>query len=387
MPKIEAVLDSGKAIVLTGMRRVGKTTILRHFYHRLGGENAVFIDLENPVERRAFEKEDYNLIKNELELKGVDFSKPHYVFLDEIQYVRSAPSVMKFFVDTYGTRFFVSGSASFYLKNLFSESLAGRKFIFELYPLTFREFLIFKGLLPPDSEGIRRALRSERVRANVESLFEEYMRFGGFPEVVLAGSEEEKRMLLKEMFVSFYQKEVLGLAGFRKNRELMNLMLFMMESVGSLLDVSKVARQVGLSRHTVKGYLEFLTGSYFLRLIHPFSLNRQVEIRRMPKVYMCDCGMLNAFVTLDRGRNFEQAVFQSILPSVEEINFYRKKTGQEVDFILDEHLAVEVKWRPSGYEEKRLRAMCRQLGIKDWLILSPKNLNWLVAQEDRTIGP
>ena len=87
----------------------------------------------------------------------------------------------------------------------------------------------------------------------MEALFEEYLRFGGFPEVVLAPSERVKQVLLKDVFVSFYQKEVLGLGDFRKNKELMDLMLFLMEDVGNLLDLSKVARQVGLSRHTVKG--------------------------------------------------------------------------------------------------------------------------------------
>ena len=378
LPQIESVIDTGKAVIITGMRRVGKTTILRYFYHRV--DNAIFIDLENPIERRIFEKEDYTLIKNDLELRGLDFSKPHYVFLDEIQYVRNVPSVMKFFIDTYGTRFLASGSASFYLKNLFSESLAGRKFIFELHPLSFKEFLIFRGLLPPDAEAIERALVSDRIWFQMEALFEEYLRFGGFPEVVLVPSEKVKQMLLKDVFVSFYQKEVLGLGDFRKNKELMDLMLFLMEDVGNLLDLSKVARQVGLSRHTVKGYIEFLHQSYFLHLVSPFSLNRQVEIRKMPKVYLCDCGLLNAFVRLDRGRAFEQAVFQSILPYAETINFYRRKTGQEIDFIVNKRVAVEVKLKPSGQEERRLHSLSRELGIEEALILTPKRLDWLVRQ-------
>ena len=379
LPRIESVMHFGKAIVITGMRRVGKTTILKYLYDKIGSDNRLFIDLENPIERTMFENEDYNLIKNELELMGIDFSKRHYIFLDEIQYVNNIPSVMKFFMDTYGTRFFVSGSASFYLKNLFSESLSGRKFIFELYPLSFREFLIFKEILPSDGDGIKKALKSNRILSNMRTLFSEYMYFGGFPEVVLTDSENQKTMLLKDMFTSFYQKEILGLADFRKNKELMDLILFIMEHIGGLFDASKIARQIGLSRHTVKEYVKFLRQSYFLYLLPPFSQNKQVEIRKMPKIYLCDCGMLNVFAKLDRGRLFEQAVFQSIRPYAETVNFYRKKTGLEIDFIMDKEIAIEAKLSASELYDRRLHSICRGLGINKRMVIALENVDRLVG--------
>ncbi len=379
LPRIESVMHSGKAIVITGMRRVGKTTILKYLYDKVGSDNRLFIDFENPIERTIFENEDYNLIKNELELMGLDFSERHYIFLDEIQYVRDIPSVMKFLMDNYGARFFVSGSASFYLKNLFAESLSGRKFIFELYPLSFREFLIFKEVLPSDGDGMSKALKSNRLLSNIKTLFGEYMRFGGFPEVVLTDSENQKTMLLKDMFTSFYQKEILGLADFRKNKELMDLMLFIMEQIGSLFDASKIARQVGLSRHTVKEYVEFLRQSYFLYLLPPFSQNKQVEIRKMPKIYLCDCGMLNVFAQIDRGRLFEQAVFQSIRPYADRLNFYRRKTGQEIDFIMDKELAIETKLRASELDDRRLHSMCRDLGINKRIVVDLEGVDRLVG--------
>lgn len=101
------------------------------------------MDLENPLNRKYFEESHYERIKITFEFLGLDFSQKTFVFLDEMQFVKNLPSVVKYFIDHYKVKFFLTGSASFYLKNLFTESLVGRKYIFELFPLTFNEFLFF----------------------------------------------------------------------------------------------------------------------------------------------------------------------------------------------------------------------------------------------------
>ena len=143
--EIKPLVNEPQAIVVTGMRRSGKTSLLRYVYKRISSENKLFWDLENPLNRKFFEETNYETIKKYFESQGIDFQKKTYIFLDEIQVVQNIPSVVKYFIDHYQVKFFLTGSASFYLKNLFSESLAGRKYLFELYPLSFREFLVFKG--------------------------------------------------------------------------------------------------------------------------------------------------------------------------------------------------------------------------------------------------
>jgi len=142
--KIEKYIDSPEAIVITGMRRTGKTTTLNYFYKKVSSINKIMLDLENPLNRKYFEEINYERIKSTFEILGIDFSNKPFIFLDEIQFVRNLPSIVKYYVDHYKVKFFLTGSASFYLKNLFTESLSGRKYIFELFPLTFREFLWFK---------------------------------------------------------------------------------------------------------------------------------------------------------------------------------------------------------------------------------------------------
>jgi predicted AAA+ superfamily ATPase len=132
-------------------------------------------------------------------------------------------------------KFFLTGSAGFYLKNLFTESLAGRKVLFELFPLSFQEFLAFKGVTVKVPEDV--SLITRPIFDLLLPLYEEYMLFGGFPGVVLRRSSEEKRRALEDIFTSFFQLEVIQLGDFRKNDVIRDLMLLLMQRLGSRLDL------------------------------------------------------------------------------------------------------------------------------------------------------
>ncbi|NOX20338.1 MAG: ATP-binding protein, partial [Nitrospirae bacterium] len=276
--EIMKYLDSPEAIIITGMRRTGKTTLLKYIYGNIRSENKIFIDMENPINRRYFDEEDYENIKTSFELMGVNFRKKCYIFIDEIQFVKNLPSVVKYFIDHYNVKFFLTGSASFYLKNLFTESLTGRKFIFELYPLSFEEFLLFKESklrIPENTEKLSKAVFSK-----LSDLYNEYILFGGFPAVVLKPSIEEKRMALNEIFTSFFNLEVLQLGDFRRNEVIRDLILLLSERIGSRIDIQKLSRYLGVSRPTIKEYLNFLEGTYLISFVRPFSSGKDTEIRK-----------------------------------------------------------------------------------------------------------
>lgn len=122
------------------MRRVGKSTALKYLLSQIEHSNKTYIDLEKIENRVLFSENAYATIEAGLKSLGINFNKPCIIALDEIQLVPSSVSVIKYLYDTYGIKFLLTGSSSFYLKNHFSESLAGRKRIFEMYPLTFQEF-------------------------------------------------------------------------------------------------------------------------------------------------------------------------------------------------------------------------------------------------------
>jgi predicted AAA+ superfamily ATPase len=116
------------------LRPAGKTTLLRHLYGLTPSKNKAFFDFENSLETKVFEEENFNAIWDNLANYGVNKGKKAYIFIDEIQNLPIISRVVKYLYDHYETKFFLTGSSSFYLKNLFPESLAGRKFVFELFP-------------------------------------------------------------------------------------------------------------------------------------------------------------------------------------------------------------------------------------------------------------
>lgn len=371
--QIKPYFQSLEAIVITGMRRTGKTSLLQFIYQHLPFANKLFLDLENPLNHKYFEETNYEKIKSDLEILGLKFDQRPYLFLDEIQLVKNLPSVVKYLIDHYKVKCFLTGSASFYLKNLFSESLSGRKYLFELFPLTFREFLLFKKskiVLPKNSKSI-----TQPVFETLSNFYDEYILFGGFPEVVLKKNIEEKKKSLENIFSSFFQSEVLRLGDFKKNKVVRDLMMLLISRIGSKLDIQRLSQELGVSRPTIYEYLAFLEGTYFIHLIRPFSKNRDVELRKIPKIYLCDSGLANYFAKLQEGVLFENNIFQN-LRTKGEINYYQRKSGLEIDFILNKNKAFEIKINPRESDFKKLRRLSRELGLKEFRIIS-KNYSQL----------
>lgn len=352
-------IESPEALVITGMRRVGKTMVLKEVYKNLVSQNKVFLDLENPIHQKYFEADNYDAIKYQLEVLGIDTSRRAYIFLDEIQHVRHLPSIVKYLSDHYHYKFFLTGSASFYLKNLFSESLAGRKIIYELFPLDFEEFLMLKGekLKVPTGEV------TDALYETILPLYREYITYGGFPAVVQKTSHEEKKEALGDIFTAYFEKEVLQIGEFRNNQLMRDLILLLSSRVGSRIEVQKLASELGTTRVTINAYLAFLEGTYFLSLIAPFSTNRDIEIRGAKKVYMNDSGLVQYLGKVSFGAVLENAIFHQ-LRSHGDITYYQRKSGVEIDFIVDGTYGWEVKTRATMQDITRLTALIREIGLK-----------------------
>lgn len=365
--EIEPYLDGPEAIVITGMRRTGKTTLLRFMYEKIGQNNKLFLDLENTLNRKYFEEEDYERTKMSFEILGLDFKKKAYIFLDEIQFVKNLPSVVKYLLDHYKVKFFLTGSGSFYLKNLFSESLTGRKYIFELFPFNFKEFLRLKGeaiRVPSDSARI-----SEPIFKTIDRLYDEFMRFGGFPGVVAKETFEEKKKALNDVFSSYFQLEVVGFGDFKKTSVVRDLMLLLMQRAGSKIDIQKLSSELGITRPTLYEYLAFLDGTYFIHLIKPYSKSVDSEVRGAEKAYICDSGLLNNTARVSDGALFENNIFQLLRPHG-QLQYYQKGKTKEIDFILNREEAYEVKLRASKQDLFHFEKISRELKIKKYTLIS-----------------
>jgi hypothetical protein len=366
LTKIKPYLSSPQAIVITGIRRSGKTFLLHDLFNKTSSPNKIFLDLENPLIRKMFEEENYETIKTNLEKQGINFSQKSFIFLDEIQWIRSIPSVVKYFIDHHQTKFFLTGSASFYLKNLFSESLAGRKYIFELFPLSFSEFLVFKEekkVLPRPNEQI-----SSTLWKIIEPLWQEYVTFGAFPEVVLIKNPKEKGRLLDEIFTSYFQKEIEQLADFRKTKLVRNLIILLAENVGNILNIERFSSELGVSRITVEEWMAFLESTYLISLVPPYSKSSRVAIRKAKKIYFVDWALAGKITAISQGARLENCVFH-LLRTRGKPSFYRKKSGVEIDFILND-MALEVKLKASRTDLLRVKRLSQELGLKKAVVIS-----------------
>ena len=143
-----------------------------------------------------------------------------------------------------------------------------------------------------------------------------------------------------------------------------------------------MCRDLGISRPTLYQYLSFLEGTYFIKTIRPYSKGRSVEIRKTPKVYLCDVGLVNRFARLDTGRLFEQSVFQN-LQVKGELHYFQKKSGIEIDFILNKEKAFEVKLSVQGSDVSRLERLSHEIGLREYEVVGK---NFTPLKEHVTYG-
>ena len=364
--RLEAELHTREATVITGMRRVGKTTALMHLYDLVQSENKTVFDLENPLHRKVFEVENYDTVWNNLQAFGITNKEKTYLFLDEVQNLPEVSRVVKYLYDHLDVKFFLTGSSSYYLRNLFPESLAGRKIIFEMFPLTFAEFLVFKNIQKTTQPSFAEKAKTKN-RVSYEQLipyYREYLEFGGFPSVVLEPNLKRKTTLLSEIFTSYFEKDAKNLADFKDMSKLRDLILLLIPRVGSRIDILKLATGLSVSRETVYAYLAFLEQTYFISLLprHSGSIDRQAAGSR--KLFLCDCGMAGMLGKPSQGQLFEQSIFQNIRSDY-TLSFYNKDGATEIDFVVDKKVALEVKVAVSQRDITTLKMRAQSIQLSE----------------------
>jgi uncharacterized protein len=368
-PELEAHLSQPQVTVITGMRRVGKTTALKHLLQQVPHENKLYLDLERIEFRHLFHQSSYLEIVRGLGTLGLDITKPAVLALDEIQLVKHLPSIIKSLYDTYKLKCIVSGSSSYYLKNHFTESLAGRKQVFEMWPLDFREFLQFKQAWQPQLDLLRMQPIEQMHYIQFSSLYEEYLRYGGFPEVVLTEQVKYKDAYLRDIVNAYIELDIKLLSDFDASDSLYKLMLLLAGRVGSKLDFSKISSILGVPRQKTKDYISLLEYTYFVKQVRPFARGIDKELTRQPKIYLTDTGIANVLQKgLGSGHLFENAIALQ-LSRLGELHYFEKSNSLEIDFILDGNQAIEVKETPTPQDEQKLNKIAQKLDMPNATIV------------------
>ena len=381
-------LDHKNALVITGMRQVGKTTLMKQVYDEVSFPKLWF-DFDNPLDMLHFENIDYDAIyKSLLKESGAEKGRL-FVFIDEIQNLPEITRIIKYLIDHYKVKFIVTGSSNYYLKNLFQESLSGRKFLFILPTMSFREFLFFKDQ-EQDCEQEQDQKKEIQGKLKEYSLLEfkkyendyaDYMEYGGFPEVVTTTDIKIKKEVLRNIFASFFEKDIRLLSDIKDIRELRDLILLLVPRTGNMLDITKLSSESGINRVKLYDYLEFLQGVFFIKLIPKFSASIDRSVAGGKKVYFADNGLLNVIGRVNDGQLLENSVANQ-LSLYGELSFYNKRNTAEIDFILNKKIAFEVKSKAVEKDLCKLEDICSRIGIeKNYLI----SLNY--AKTERTIFP
>jgi len=370
---IRPQLQHKNAIVITGMRQVGKTTLMRQLYDDFEGKRLWF-DLDNPLDQMVFENIDYESIYNDLvRLSEIKNDERLLVCIDEIQNLPEITKVIKYLIDHFSVKFIVTGSSNYYLRNLFPESLSGRKFLYVLPVLSFREFLFFNGRISEDQlKGDLDKAMQTKSQVNIlqtKELYADYLEFGGFPEVVLTTDRDTKRLILRNVFSSFFEKDIRVFSELKDVRELRDLILLLAVRNGNILDVSKLSSELGVNRVKMYNYLEFLESIFFLRLLPKYSKSIDRSVSGGKKVYFSDTGILNLVAKITDGQLFETAVANQ-LAYYGELSFYNKRNKSEIDFILNKEIAFEVKQKALEPDYKKLQNLAGELGIFRQYVIS-----------------
>lgn len=374
-PELKDHLQTKQVTVLTGMRRTGKTTLVKQLIEISPIRQKIYFDLERIDNRELFSEKNYDNIILALTQRGIIFSEKVLIAIDEIQLVPNLPSVIKYLYDTYDIKFLLTGSSSYYLKNRFNESLAGRKKIFDIYPLTFNELLRFKGI-----EMKRLAEFSEQpfMAATYEQLknyYDEYINYGGFPEVVLTDKISDKTDLIQDILSSYINLDIASISDFKKSSDCYKLIKLLAVRIGTKLDISKLTNFTSLSRAAVENYLELFEQSYLIRTIPVTSNSPDREIVKAKKIYFLDNGIAAVSAELSSGSKFENAVFNQ-LNHYGDISYYQLKTGNEIDFILNKNTAFEVKEAAYDNDLRNLKKLAKNLNIENCFVIGrhPNNL-------------
>ena len=334
--KIDSFLVPGKALILYGPRRAGKTTLLKSY-------------LDSCSLRYRLETGDDVRIRNLLgsgDLKQIlAFAEGfELVAIDEAQQIPDIGMGLKILVDHLpALRIIATGSSSFDLAGAIGEPLTGRKRTLTLFPISQME--------------LKRKFNSYDLRQRLE----EYLVYGSYPEMVMAGGRKEKIELLEELVGSYLLKDVLAMDRIRSSRTLLDLLKLIAFQVGSEVSLNELATQVKLDVKTVGRYLDILEKAFVIVRLGGFSRNLRNEVTSKAKYYFLDNGIRNAIIgqyNLLDSRNDIGALWENFIVAERlkkrsytgmygNIYFWRTYDGKEIDYVEERDgglFGFECKW-------------------------------------------
>ncbi|ODS37553.1 MAG: hypothetical protein A7315_13295 [Candidatus Altiarchaeales archaeon WOR_SM1_79] len=372
--EIKKWIERREILIIKGPRQAGKTTLLEMLKNWLmnngvNSENIIFVTFEDIELRENFSANPKDFVKR----FAVNENERYYFLIDEAHYCPDVGQKLKLLYDlNKNIKFIATGSSSLEITSETAKFLVGRMFSFELLPFNFHEYLSHKDenlsrIYLEGNKKVRDFLFFDNdleIKETKEDIFirelqkhlEEYLIFGGYPEVVKAKTDEEKNIILKNIFNTYLIKDVvsyLNITDTAKFRKLISMMSF---SIGNLISYENLSRNCGSYFKEILKLIDILEQTYIVTLLRPFHKSMITELKKNPKVYFIDSGLrnyaLNNFNSLDlradAGALAENFVFNQInqIKGDYPLNFWRTTAKAEVDFVLNVNgfIPIEVKF-------------------------------------------
>ncbi|MFA4819904.1 MAG: ATP-binding protein [Candidatus Aenigmatarchaeota archaeon] len=364
-------IDRREIFAIKGPRQAGKTTLMYLLVSYLKGrgvpeKNIVFLECDDFDVLEPFSKDFKTFVKSHIKGK-----EKHYFFLDEYQYIPDGGRILKILYDSFpNIKFIISGSSSLELASKTGKYLVGRVFYFTLYPFSFGEFVNAKDeRLGKIYNERNRAVHNYMLKGgkfpakdifirDLSKLFEEYIIFGGYPEVIKSNDLETKKTVLKNIYDTYITKDIVELLKISDTITFRNIVNILASQHSGLLNYDSIASDSKSYYRELKHFLSVLEETYVIKLLAPFHKNFSTELKKNPKSYFTDTGLRNYIIKNfnsipfreDKGKLAEGVVLRELITLLEgeaEIKYWRTLGKAEVDFVVQfgsTILPVEVKY-------------------------------------------
>lgn len=366
---VEKAAGLPHAVIVSGLRRVGKSTLLAQMAHKLGQNAFYYLNFEDD-RFLGFQAEDADAL---YQLLVELFGERKIFIIDEIQNVTGWERFVRRFMDM-GARFFITGSNASLLSRELGTRLTGRYVPIELFPFSFREFLAFRGRQAPDSKRMTTA-----DKGALKSALNAYLQSGGIPDAL----KYPELPLLRTLYDDVLYRDIATRYRLDAVTALKELAFHLMSNPAGLVSFNKLKDRFRLgSVNTIKSYIDYMENSWlvFVLNLYDFSVKRQQIAAK--KTYSIDCGLANAVgfgFSPNTGKLLENLVFLALRRKSRDIYYYSTPSGFEVDFYLPEKqqlVQVTQNLNAPAVRDRELRALAeavQTIKVKQALILSDEN--------------
>ncbi|MBQ6444382.1 MAG: ATP-binding protein [Methanosphaera sp.] len=335
--QLKNYIDSDFVKVYIGIRRSGKTSLMHNIIDELKSmgvkdENIIFISLES---------REYANIDNSEQLNEIVYNKTEnikgkiYLFFDEIQQVKEWEKSINSYRVSLDSDIYITGSNSKLLSGELATLLTGRYLTINVYPFSFKEFLQYKNEIE----------RVELTKDTINKLYDEYFNFGGMPGILSLGSDEFKKIALKDIYNSILFEDIVSRFKINNIDLLQRFVRYIISSTGEIFSSKSItnylkSNNIYTSQDTLLKYKEYLNQSFFISKCKIFELKGKKEMKILGKYYLTDHGFHHALIEdniLKVTKILENIVYVELLRRGYTVHVGRNTDNTEVDFVCEKY--------------------------------------------------